>query len=785
MKHYKLIFLILCFVVTITLLCFMTTTDKETTEEFVSNNKCGFKVTKFGNSAKCVLQVGIRYPPSQVSREGWLRWCGKYGYDFVEVVDENYHDEDIGVAWWRIKAILALFKCDYNVIMHVDGDTVPLYLGVSMEDHMKKGRSTTLLWLSEDNLMRNRPIYNSINFGIFIIKKHPLTERILKECWKERLQRTVWPREQGAIEDWLANNIKTKEQWDEHFHISKYNTWQTFGMHVDDYNTSALSAFSHDPDFIIRTGGKDGAWVLHVLVRPHDVMMHIMKRVMETYDRVHVGQKSNGIEKLPTLGGVYITYKQSKAVDLAMENFRKHYPSSKVVICSDGGFYLKSLAKKYNAVYIHEKHLETSGILNYDNIDSCMMYCERLRRCINEIDNDYFMRLEDDVWVQQKTDLTKLEHEINGCNTTTSFPKGVYNLLDKYVGQGKYTLYYGGAGGAIYRTSFFKKIFSDLSRLRQDLMELTEVIQGCPDDMFMSYLCYKYGGTVGQFKGYAETWDTARVAQGNIEVLHKYKDWYETQKRGYFLIANGKKYVDMVKILVESINEHDNQKSICIWTDEPDYCQEKVGDRVDVLVYDVDDHKQMFNLPNLQPFEKLGCIPKILIPLVTPYEESIFIDTDSLVLGNTAKLWGVIEKMGYAFVMSIGVSDENNMGPSDWHFGKLENVSNKVGHAVPQISSTLLFIQKKQVPVDYSTMLQDLFNNHWKFGIERIYSGNSLPDEIFYAIFMGKYRIKPINNDDQRFVYISYNTNKDTINSARSNKYPIITYVDKNINTIT
>lgn len=249
---------------------------------------------KTGNDT-CVLMIAIDYPPAAVSRECWIQYCKQHNYNFVELVDSNYTKETMGIAWWRISAIMTLFKQHrYKYVMHVDADTVPLNLGISIDAHRKRSNSEdTVLWVSEDNLIRNKKYFNSINFGVFIIKNDQKTMKMLQDVWAERLVRNEWPREQGAIEDWLVKNVHSQEEWNKYYHVSKYNTFQSFGMITDNYNTWDPNMFSRDPQYVVQNAGKYGAWIFHAVMRPPENMISIFNRIKKTYTLIEAFVNAN------------------------------------------------------------------------------------------------------------------------------------------------------------------------------------------------------------------------------------------------------------------------------------------------------------------------------------------------------------------------------------------------------------------------------------------------------------------------------------------------------------
>jgi len=247
------------------------------TESFVITRAPGFE-----NIIRpiCVFMVNINYSPGEIASMAWKKYCKHHGYDFVELKDPSYDDASIGIAWWRIRAIQELFAIEkYDVIMHVDADMVPITLNVSIQDHMSRSKSNeTILWVSQDNLAGDHPYFESINFGVFIIKNTERNIQMLKDLWQERTSRTNWPREQGAIQDWLVKTVKTKEEWDKHYHVSRYGDWQSFG--IEGPANARTGTFTKNVDYLVNIMvPTTNAWIFHAVDRSREEQILLLRAI--------------------------------------------------------------------------------------------------------------------------------------------------------------------------------------------------------------------------------------------------------------------------------------------------------------------------------------------------------------------------------------------------------------------------------------------------------------------------------------------------------------------------
>ena len=256
-------------VVFVVMLVVVVHTVWSTTKKLEAFNTNPFVITRAHASRiqpTCVFMVNINFSPGAVASVAWKKYCQRHGYDFVELDDPSYDDASLGVAWWRIRAVQELFAIEkYDVIMHVDADTVPITLDVSIQDHMSRSkRSETILWVSQDNIAGDNPYFESINFGVFIIKNSERNLQMLRDVWEERYSRTNWPREQGAIQDWLVKNVKSQQEWDTYFHVSRYGDWQCFG--IEGPANARTGNFTNSVDYLVNVMmPTTNAWIFHAV----------------------------------------------------------------------------------------------------------------------------------------------------------------------------------------------------------------------------------------------------------------------------------------------------------------------------------------------------------------------------------------------------------------------------------------------------------------------------------------------------------------------------------------
>ena len=142
-------------------------------------------------------------------------------------------------------------------------------------------------------------------------------------------------------------------------------------------------------------------------------------------------------------------------------------------------------------------------------------------------------------------------------------------------------------------------------------------------------------------------------------------------------------------------------------------------------------------------WDRCGLLPKLLMPLCTPYDDTIFMDADMHLL----RQWDPWTALGdpatttRGGIVCPGLADEKNLGPKGWHWGGLHEVSRAAGFPVPQVFSTLVrFAMTPEMKVQYKVSMGTWLRSATALRIQRRFR-SGYPDEIFYALWLGQ------NND--------------------------------------
>lgn len=230
------------------------------------------------------------------------------------------------------------------------------------------------------------------------------------------------------------------------------------------------------------------------------------------------------------IGAYYQCYKNRSSLNFVLDNYRKHYPKTNVVLVCDGGDDFTEESLKYQCNYIHDVKIETEKNLIFKDLNSAKRFIERISKNIHLITEDFFILLEDDVYIISAIK-SKLENDINGCNKNEFFSDRISSIINERNNRSNARVYYGSFGGCVLRTSFFKKILKEENGIIRDLVEYFANSNSSEwaSDKILTYLCLMNGGTIGHYSGLCETWYPdleERMNSNSVEVLHQYKEHY-------------------------------------------------------------------------------------------------------------------------------------------------------------------------------------------------------------------------------------------------------------------
>ena len=161
------------------------------------------------------------------------------------------------------------------------------------------------------------------------------------------------------------------------------------------------------------------------------------------------------------LGFYMWAHSNVESVDYAFSELRKSYPSSELILSSDAGDDMTSLAEKHKAMhYIHGTnshgpcHFSKNGGGRYGwTIKEARLWLDRLYEACKKMECDYVMLMEEDVLIKERFDFPKVD-----IIMTPNFKNRISSEGMKWVrdrgGLGNYC-YYSAGGGSIIKRALF------------------------------------------------------------------------------------------------------------------------------------------------------------------------------------------------------------------------------------------------------------------------------------------------------------------------------------------
>lgn len=252
------------------------------------------------------------------------------------------------------------------------------------------------------------------------------------------------------------------------------------------------------------------------------------------------------------IGAYFPCFNRIDAANEVLFSYRRHYPDTTVVMVNDrGDDNHRALAQRYKCQYYYQATNVgyPGGNAQHYQITE---WIHRFLTHICYIKEEWFFLLEDDVFTLGVTDHTQLKYDINGVNPRNILPAPSGAFLRERLQQNVPYYIYGAMGGAIFRTSFFRK-------LAENPGDVTAVINkfglACPpsltgqnwyySDVILSYLAYWYGGTLGQYPEFAELWFSdlnVRLAKKAVGTLNQFKFLYGLEPHPNLIKLNYQAY---------------------------------------------------------------------------------------------------------------------------------------------------------------------------------------------------------------------------------------------------
>jgi hypothetical protein len=213
--------------------------------------------------------------------------------------------------------------------------------------------------------------------------------------------------------------------------------------------------------------------------------------------------------------------------------------------------------------------------------------------------------------------------------------------------------------------------------------------------------------------------------------------------KGIITIAIGQKYISQAKYLAWSCILHTPHILRAVITDKP----ELLADIYDIVV--------PYNPDYGDPFAA-----KTRLSLYTPFEETLYVDADSLIIHNFDSYWESLADRSFVYEGTL-------LYEGEWYFDIKKTIQQLSLPWIPKFNSGMfLFRNDETAKAVFDTAFDYLANQKEKnLGVD-FFRGTMLPDEPFFAIALAKHGIKPAD-DHGRFAKSLIGAQKIRVNVIR------------------
>jgi hypothetical protein len=222
---------------------------------------------------------------------------------------------------------------------------------------------------------------------------------------------------------------------------------------------------------------------------------------------------------MKTFTAYHQCYKDRKATEFAIQQFREYNPDTPYYLLSDNGNDFSDLAEKYNCYYFHDK-INTG--MNYCSKTQAERLFQRLRECFLITQTEYIILMEDDVLCRKKIDITE------DYNLAMSYVPGnklwLIDTIKKKYNNTPNVDWYGATGGSILNKNLFTNDYN-LKTVSRFLNEDYDSVMGSMDQFITTlYVICGYDCSVNPFLG--ETHRTPNWQNSELALIHCYKEMY-------------------------------------------------------------------------------------------------------------------------------------------------------------------------------------------------------------------------------------------------------------------
>jgi hypothetical protein len=253
---------------------------------------------------------------------------------------------------------------------------------------------------------------------------------------------------------------------------------------------------------------------------------------LEELQHVYVRQR-------PSLISAFYQFRnRPRAMREVLRRFRHFYPRSFINFYNDGGDkdITPFLAHHYGGLdgdnsnmtlyrYQYVKRSSRSEGLHFEKADSLITFFQRIIDTALWSQSDWVLLLEDDVWLQNLIDFTRLRFDLNGPGAMCSFQPEISYALQAVFDVVPYA--YTGCGGSLINATMLRNMHGRRDEWNQWIRTIHSRQSYIASDQLVSTMMYLMNGTVGISDQMANVWkDSQLIFNRNISVLHHAKILY-------------------------------------------------------------------------------------------------------------------------------------------------------------------------------------------------------------------------------------------------------------------
>lgn len=208
------------------------------------------------------------------------------------------------------------------------------------------------------------------------------------------------------------------------------------------------------------------------------------------------------------ISAYYNSFRELSCVNEVLYSFRRCYLNNQIIFVNNGGdVKLEKIAVRYKCKYYYED----DNIPNDKNLSNVLKQIKRFLSYIQLINTEWILLLTDDILI---------------LNCISNYENILYDINSKKINNQDYNY----LSGAILKTSFFKNLSMEISKVEDDIMKLGNN-KNLNFNMGLNYLVNNNNGTIGNYHGYN---DMSCIK----DLKNKYKDNLLITLSNYKLLNN-------------------------------------------------------------------------------------------------------------------------------------------------------------------------------------------------------------------------------------------------------